>query len=400
MDSATPQRHIIVVALITAFCLLGDSMLYIVLPMHYADAGLSSLWEVGVILSVNRIVRLPLNPCIGFIYRRISERTGIIIAVILAVLTTVMYGFADSFMVWLLARVLWGLAWTLLRLGSLFYILRISSASNRGHLNGLYNGLYRLGSLVGMLAGGILADMTDFATTSYLFGLITAVAIIPSFFAIPRDVGGQQSYSTSFAEGLRVMRISRLAFILVMTGGIVAFVTQGVIASTLSPLIALHAGDVFVFFGFGVGAATLAGFFQALRFGWEPWLAPCIGILADRRFGWVFMLRWSLFIAAVFFLLLALPLPLVFWFACVIGAQLMATSLTTLSEAAASSTAASDGGRALLMQYALVVDLGAAAGPLVAYGVIALFDVNAVYVVSGVLFLLTFFFWYNAPKPS
>ena len=52
------SRQVIVISLITAACLIGDSMLYIVLPICFAQAGLSSLWEVGIILSVNRLVRL------------------------------------------------------------------------------------------------------------------------------------------------------------------------------------------------------------------------------------------------------------------------------------------------------------------------------------------------------
>ena len=68
------SRQVIVISLITAACLIGDSMLYIVLPICFAQAGLSSLWEVGIILSVNRLVRLPLNPMVGWLYRHISDR--------------------------------------------------------------------------------------------------------------------------------------------------------------------------------------------------------------------------------------------------------------------------------------------------------------------------------------
>lgn len=60
------SRQVVVLSLITAACLIGDSMLYIVLPVHFAEAGLASLWEVGIILSVNRLVRLPLNPAVGW----------------------------------------------------------------------------------------------------------------------------------------------------------------------------------------------------------------------------------------------------------------------------------------------------------------------------------------------
>lgn len=44
----------IVLGLVTALCILGDSMLYIVLPIYWREGGIASLWEVGLILSVNR----------------------------------------------------------------------------------------------------------------------------------------------------------------------------------------------------------------------------------------------------------------------------------------------------------------------------------------------------------
>ncbi|WP_172414395.1 MFS transporter [Candidatus Desulfovibrio trichonymphae] len=150
MDDAKNRRHISVFALVTALCLMGDSMLYTVLPVYFQQAGLTSLWEVGALLSVNRLVRLPLNPFIGRLYSRISERTGVCIAMLLGILTTLSYGFLQGLVWWVLARCVWGLAWSLLRLGSLFCILKISTPTTRG----LYNGLYRLGSLAGMLGGG------------------------------------------------------------------------------------------------------------------------------------------------------------------------------------------------------------------------------------------------------
>ncbi len=184
------SRQVIVISLITAACLIGDSMLYIVLPICFAQAGLSSLWEVGIILSVNRLVRLPLNPIVGWLYRHISDRTGIFIATVLATITTFSYAFADGFAVWLLLRCLWGIAWTLLRLGGFYCILNVSSDDNRGYFMGLYNGLYRIGSLAGMLLGGIFADWLGFSVTCMLFGACTAVTIVLGLIYVPRGNSG------------------------------------------------------------------------------------------------------------------------------------------------------------------------------------------------------------------
>jgi len=54
------SHAVVFIALATAFSLLGDQMLYSVLPTHYAEIGLMP-YQVGIILSVNRWVRLITN---------------------------------------------------------------------------------------------------------------------------------------------------------------------------------------------------------------------------------------------------------------------------------------------------------------------------------------------------
>ena len=392
------KKHIVIFALITAFCLLGDSMLYIVLPVHFEEAGLSSLWEVGIILAVNRIVRLPLNPCIGFVYRHISERTGILIAVFLATATTLSYGFIEGFVLWFLARCTWGLAWTLLRLGALFCILRLATPADRGLMTGLYNGLFRLGSLGGMLVGGILADVAGIRTTSVLFALGGGAALVLTLLYIPKSEpeGDRECGSgSSIRDGLILIAQSRKLLWLIVSGGVIALATQGVIASTLSLLIDVHISGSVSLWGSVIGAATLAGIFQALRWGSEPWLAPWIGMLSDSRFGWQRMLAYTLWLGVFFFAILALPLPLEIWFGCVLGLQFTATATSTLSDAAASDSAAASGGRSLLMHYALVTDIGAALGPIIAYGMNAFLGINAVYLFCAALFLPLALVWLN-----
>lgn len=388
------SSYISKLAIITALCLLGDSMLYIVLPLYYTQVGLNALWEVGVILAVNRFVRLPLNPVIGWLYGHISERTGILIAVVLAVLTTFSYGFLPGLAWWIIARCLWGMAWTLLRLGSLFSILRISTPQNRGFLTGRYNGLYRLGSLAGMLSGGLLVDLIGFQYTVSLFALITAGAIILVYLYIPKasktpSVAKQSSLIAVLAT---TVKNSKILWIM-MTGGMVAFVIQGIIASTLSRLIDAHLYDEFAVWGMVVGAATLAGFFQALRWAWEPWLAPMFGRLSDGRFSRASVLSAAFGIGGVCMALLAVNLPLLIWFCCLLIVQLVATALTTVSEATATDAASEQGGRALVMSFALIVDIGAAIGPLVAFTMDSLWGINSVYVLCAGLFAVFCFKW-------
>ncbi|WP_182914720.1 hypothetical protein [Paenibacillus thiaminolyticus] len=95
------------------------------------------MWEVGILLSVNRLVRLPLNPLIGWLYRKMSKRAGILLAVLLASVTTASYGLAGSFWLLILIRSVWGgLAWSFLRLGGYFTSIELSDKTNRGRIMG------------------------------------------------------------------------------------------------------------------------------------------------------------------------------------------------------------------------------------------------------------------------
>ena len=105
-NNAIEQRQIRIVGIVTALTLFGDSMLYIVLPVYWKRDW--TPWQVGVLLSVNRLVRR-LNPVIGWLYHRMSLRTGLFISVLLAALTTVGYGVFKGFVLWIALRAVWEL---------------------------------------------------------------------------------------------------------------------------------------------------------------------------------------------------------------------------------------------------------------------------------------------------
>lgn len=398
-DRERSSRQVIVISLITAACLIGDSMLYIVLPICFAQAGLSSLWEVGIILSANRLVRLPLNPVVGWLYRHMSDRTGIFVATVLATVTTFSYAFADGFAEWLFLRCLWGVSWTLLRLGGFYCILNVSSDDDRGYFMGLYNGLYRLGSLAGMLLGGIFADWLGFSLTCIVFGACTAVTIVLGLIFVPPGNGGVPAGVRTEERSLSWLWKDNAVLWVMATGLVVALIYQGLYAATLSELIRIHFGSsIALFGGIAVGAATLGGILQAVRWGWEPWLAPGIGVLSDRRFGRRSMMVASLGAGVVVFGLVALSLPLPLWLIVLLGIQLTGTSLTTIADSVASDTASVRGGRVFMMWYSFSVDLGAVLGPILAYLINDMWGMDAAYAGTAVLLLIFAVKWYcSAP---
>ena len=393
-----PQiKPVIVLALLTAACLVGDSMLYIVMPTHWREFGLDSLWEVGILLSANRLVRLPLNPLVGWTYRRISTRQGVLIAAILALLTTLSYGFVKGFYPLLLIRCIWGVAWAFLRLGSFFAIADCASDSNRGHCMGVFNGLYRLGSLAGMLAGGFIADLFGLTATALFFGAVTFSAIPAAFLSVPAAKNQSKSPAET-SPPVSVLWRDSSVFLALVTGAVVAMIYQGVFTATLSYLVETHNSSTVSLAGFVFGAASLAGILQAIRWSWEPWLAPWVGIKSDGRHGRKKVLLLSLFLAALLFCLLPLDIPLLPWLFVVMGVQVTATALTTLTDAVAADAANRTAKVLVLTAYSLAIDLGSAIGPIIGYLLNSNIDPYAAYWMAALSLLALAGAWLSPAK--
>jgi MFS family permease len=146
------------VALVTAAALFGDTLLYTALPVSAARLGLDAL-AVGLILSLNRWVRLFTNPYAARLFERVPAGTLILIALGLAVASTAAYALPAALLLFYASRLVWGMSWSLLRLGSL--LSAIDSAGAR--------------------AGRALGDMRALFGLGYLGGAIYAPVAVESF---------------------------------------------------------------------------------------------------------------------------------------------------------------------------------------------------------------------------
>src|SRR5919108_1792575 len=118
-----PPGPIVVVSLAVALSLLGDSMLYAVLPAQYEAFGLP-VAAVGLLLSINRYIRLVSNGLAGRLTDRVGVRVPFLAAALVGALTTVVYGLAPGVAALVMARLLWGGSWSVLRLGGYLTALR------------------------------------------------------------------------------------------------------------------------------------------------------------------------------------------------------------------------------------------------------------------------------------
>ncbi|WP_062049209.1 MFS transporter [Bacillus sp. JCM 19034] len=388
----TSQKSVITISLVTALCLIGDSMLYIALPIYYREVGLESLWEVGLILSLNRFIRIPVNPWVGLLYRKFSLRSGVLLAVLLSIITTIGYGTLNGLIAWIILRIVWGVAWSFLRLGGFFTVLDCSTDEDRGKLMGMYNGLYRLGSLIGMLVGGVLVSILGIHFVSISFGLLMIIGIPLVFWFIPsskNDMTMETGKSTFSWITKPILKV-------IISGLLLAFIIQGMVSSTMSIVLTYQYGETINLYFFAIGAAALSGILQGVRWGWEPFLAIKFGQLSDGRKGRLPLFIMFLIFGAACLFLIPIELNIFLWLTIVLLFLAVSTVLTTLIDAVTSDFATQSNKNTVMTYYSVFLDIGAAFGPLISFFIIDWNNgVQIIYVLSGCILVGLAYIWYK-----
>ena len=377
-----------VVVFPTASVILGDSLIYIVLPVSIAEfeidsaIGLSQAFWIGFALSINRFIRLASNSFAAGVYERFGLRWPFVAATLLGASTTLVYGFSKGILVLILARALWGIAYSHLRLASQLTALELSSASTRGKLFGLFNAGQRAGSFLAVTGGAFLVDATSRETAFTILAAIglLGVAVATRAPAIatglrprageggPGSPGGASLvWNTLIAQSRDVER--RLRWTLLSISYLrfsTAFAANGLVIATITPyLTELFAGDATVF-GIAANILTLAGILVGIRWFANLALAVPFGHLTDT-FGRrptilvgisVMLVTLALIGLAPSLEIVVIALPVLF-----IAGALLETALDT-----AIGESAPEGTRAPAMaRYSTWLDLGAATGPIAGF---------------------------------
>ncbi|WP_181350441.1 hypothetical protein [Thalassobacillus sp. CUG 92003] len=180
-----------------------------------------------------------------------------------------------------------------------------------------------------------------------------------------------------------------------ITGLFMAMAFFGIYMSTLSRMIELNFSDSLSLFGIVIGSATLAGVIQAMRWSWDPFLAPRFGQLSDRTGRTPFLIT-ALFLGAGCFTILPFRLPLFVWFVVLLLLQLTWTMIVTLTDSLATDVASNSYKVPIMTTYTVVVDVGAAMGPTLGYILSDVFNISVLYwITGGSLFSLGVFLSFN-----
>ena len=334
-------RAIIGSSSVMSLALLGDALLYAVLPAYAADFGLTLPW-VGVMLSANRFVRVFAYGVLARLTQRVGVRRMCMAAAVTATVSTALYGFGQGPAVILAARILWGLTYGVLVLVTLSYA--VEYRAQVGTRVGIGQAIQRIGPVLALFGGAWLVGIVGPNQAFALLAIPTALSLLIAY-TLPRTDG--EAAKRSKPESLaRPKPIDVLYFLQ-------GYGVDGVFAISITLIFAREASLADAVMG---GSALLA-----MRHFGEAIAAPLFGSIADR-FGARRVFIWAAALTMIGFILVAIE-------ATIIGALIMLLfrgALASLGSAVITQSLDDDeeaiGPLARMQAWR---DFGAACGPLV-----------------------------------
>ncbi|WP_188208188.1 MFS transporter [Alkalibacillus aidingensis] len=177
------------------------------------------------------------------------------------------------------------------------------------------------------------------------------------------------------------------------------FIVFGLFASTLSPLIERSYTHEWTLGQISIGAATLAGFLQAVRWGWDPFIAPLVGRILDAK-SVVSILLIPLFTGGALLLIVANMQLMIWLVSLLLIFQLTSTMFVTTTDTLATHAAAQTDRVKVMTSHTVAVDLGAALGPLMSFLIIEFATLTTSYLFAGALLILLGIGWMTYKKSN
>jgi MFS family permease len=279
--AAADDRATLRNTLISSACLgivwPGDVVLYVVLPLYAADFGLDAL-AVGLLLSINRVVRILGYGWVSPLARRYGAKALTAAACLGAAVSTLGYGLLGGFVLLFAARVLWGGAWGIINLMMNAYAY--GDGRGAGTRVGLSRAVSSVGAFLSLVCIGPLCLSVGPHQAFTIYGLVglaafpLALALSPTV-AAPSEARAPRRWIPS--------DLNMLFFVL-------ALAADGVLGATVSLLLSAYMPAASAIIG-----ASLLLAFQRLA---HIVLALFSGPVADRIGAGRLLLPCSLVIAS------------------------------------------------------------------------------------------------------
>ena len=409
IPSVIPRRTPVVAVAVGAG-VMGDAMLYAVLPTSISSFGLQ-VGLVGVILSINRFIRLLSNDWAGAVYARVGIFWPFVTALTIGGLVTGAYSLARGFWILVLLRATWGVCWSFLRLGGYLTALEEGETGGTGWLMGILNTGFRGGQLVGALLGALLADLLGHAMAFSTLALLTGAGLILTVIGwgpqrrLRTTSATEASHSPYLGLTARTARSTAwdllISHVPEMDGSqryrllavncmrfSLGLGVEGLLVASLGLVLSGVLGDQADLGVVVLGIGTVTGALLAVHWSSDLALSAFVGHLSDRvgrgLLLAVFFPALVLGLPAVGFANRPLPLLLILPFVFVAS-----TTYGVVLDAAAGELSPQSRRARVMSRYATWRDLGAALGPALGYGIGVIIGFSWMYLLAALLFVFS-----------
>lgn len=352
---------------------LGDSLLYTILPSYYPVLGLAPL-QVGILLSVNRWIRLATNHMAERCYRRHPSDLWLILAFFMGSIVTAMYGIAKMFIIFLGARILWGISFSFIRQAGIMTAVESGSETHLGERMGYFRGINAMWRTSGVILGGLSHDVFGFTITLVGLSILSLVAA-PLGALSQKGLKRLKRPLGKVVPGKGDVRVICCGFAVGLIGG-------GMLMSTLGLILKEQVGESFTIAGNSIGIVTLTGIILGLRWFIDGVGSPILGAIADRS-GRQRSTTFLFSLGAVTLIVVAVYSKPILLIALMLIFFICGTTLNTLLSAQAGQS-----GTRSVASYATAMDLGMSVGPLIGWSIAQLgLPTNFIFISSGAIYM-------------
>jgi MFS family permease len=189
--------------LVIAVAMIGDTLLYVVLPLYHQDFGIS-LAMVGVLLSLNRWIRLLANSGVAAIGERVGPHALMVMAAVGSVISTTLYGLVENEAVQVAARMLWGVSYASLNLSTLAYA--VSDRANAGKRVGASRAAIGLVQALSLVGGAWIVLQVGPHSVFLIFGGLTLISLVAALLLprLPREIADRKPFRLPVPHRLEI----------------------------------------------------------------------------------------------------------------------------------------------------------------------------------------------------
>ena len=175
---------LLVLAAETFLLMLGVGLVGPIMPLYAQSFGVGAA-AVGSLITAFGVARILINVPAGSLAERIGRRPLLVGGPLVTSLAALMMALASQFGQMIIFRFVQGLGSAVQTTAAMIMMADISTSKDRGRSMSFYQGSLLMGTSVGPIVGGLLAEHFGYRMPFFFYSALALCAAVWSFFAIP-----------------------------------------------------------------------------------------------------------------------------------------------------------------------------------------------------------------------